>query len=78
MKSIHMQIIEIMSSVFKVDIEKIPDNADPSIIQEWDSIKHLSLIIALEDHFNIKFTDNEFIELISLPLITHIIDSKYA
>jgi acyl carrier protein len=67
-----------MASVFKINADIIPENADPSILAEWDSIKHLSLIIALEEHFQIRFTDDDIVELISLPLISFIIESKYA
>jgi acyl carrier protein len=78
MNNIHRQVIEIMASTFKIDATKIPENADPSTLSEWDSIKHLSLIIAIEEHFQIRFTDDESLELISLPLIVHILESKYA
>jgi acyl carrier protein len=78
MNTIHSQVIKIMASTFKIDATKIPENADPSTLSEWDSIKHLSLIIALEEHFQIRFSDDDTVELISLPLITLIIESKYA
>jgi acyl carrier protein len=76
--NIYSQVIEIMASTFRVDVTKIPENADPSSLSEWDSIKHLSLIIALEEHFQIRFTDDDTVELISLPLIVLVIESKYA
>ena len=54
----------------------IPENAAPELIDEWDSLKHMSLIVALEEEFSIRFTDNEMTSLLNLELIVHIISSK--
>ena len=58
-----------MSAVFEISIEEINDESSPDTIELWDSLKHLNLVLALEEEFNVQFTDDNLIELINLKLI---------
>ena len=69
-------IKKIMSIIFDEDIVNISDDAEPLEIDQWDSINHLQLIVALEEEFEIKFRDDELTELLNLPLINNIIQQK--
>ena len=67
MTSIEDRIKSVMSSVFHVPVEKIKDDASPDTIESWDSLKHMNLIVALEEEFRTEFNDNEiFRELFSI------------
>lgn len=50
---------EIMGAVFGVNPKSIDATASPDTIEIWDSLRHLNLILALEEHFNIQFTLDE-------------------
>lgn len=76
MNEIREKIRNLMAIVFEIDINKIKDNADPSGIETWDSLKHMSLIVALEEEFDIIFTDEEMMELLNFELITRIVFEK--
>jgi acyl carrier protein len=47
---------------------------DPSFCREeqaaWDSLKHIQVIFALEDRFNVRFSEAEMPELDSVGKIT--------
>lgn len=45
-------------------------------ISEWDSISHLSLIVELEDEFDISFSKQEIQEIDSIHKILMIIQNK--
>ena len=53
------QIKNVMSAVFEIPVEQIKDDSSPDTIESWDSLKHMNLIISLEDEFTIEFTDRE-------------------
>ena len=76
MKEIQLKIKQIMAVIFDTTEENISDDAEPLKIDKWDSLNHLQLIVALEQEFNIKFSDDELTELLNLALITTIIQSK--
>ena len=39
---------EIIASVFKVDASSINNETSPDTIENWDSLNHLNLVLALE------------------------------
>ena len=70
------RIKSVMSVVFEVDIYTIDNNAVPGGIENWDSIRHMNLIVSLEEEFGIRFTDDEITDLLSFKLIENIISQK--
>ena len=58
----------IMSIVFEIDIDAIEPNSSPDNIDNWDSIRHMLFISALEDEFGVRFTDNQIIDVQSYQL----------
>ena len=69
------RIRTIMSAVFALPIESINDESSPDSIESWDSLKHINLVVALEEEFEINFTDNEILEIINFKLIKKIVES---
>ena len=67
---------QVMSYVFEIPIEQIKDNSSADNIESWDSIKHMNLVVALEEEFDIEFTDNNIIELINTKLIVEVIRER--
>ena len=51
------RIKNVMSSVLAVPIGEINDDASPDNIDSWDSLKHMNLIIALEEEFSLELSD---------------------
>jgi len=58
-----------MSNTFGIDIEQISDDASPDSIAKWDSLKHMQLILSLEEEFCIEFSDKEVVEVVSYQKI---------
>jgi acyl carrier protein len=63
------ELKQVLADVFGTPVEAITDNASIDTIEEWDSLKHLNLILALEDKFNITLTEQQTVEIISYELI---------
>ena len=38
-------------------------------VSQWDSVKHLNLVLAIEDTFNVSLTEEQSLEILSFPLI---------
>ena len=52
------RIKNVMSLVFELPIKDISKNSSPETIETWDSLKHMNLVIALEEEFKIEFSDD--------------------
>jgi acyl carrier protein len=52
-------IEDCMKDVFEVDEVSIGDETTADDIEEWDSLSHVRLLVALERAFNIRFTNAE-------------------
>ena len=70
------QVLKIMADVFKIDINEMLGEIKPGIIEQWDSMRHLLLIVKLEEEFLIRFTDNELIGLKDLDSIIETVTNK--
>ena len=64
-----MKIKEIMSAVFEIPVESILDDSSTDNLENWDSLRHLNLIIALEEEFGISIPDDEVGNLVNYKLI---------
>jgi len=60
---------QVLSRVFSVSLDMITDNASPDTIENWDSVRHMNLVLALEEEFDFEFTDDQVVEILSYKLI---------
>jgi acyl carrier protein len=59
-KIIQNKILRILSSILKADIKKLKEYLKSSKnINNWDSLSHIKIIMAIEEEFNIKFSNKE-------------------
>ena len=65
-----------MAAVLEVPVDEITDESSPDNIESWDSLKHMNLVVALEEEFNIRFDDDEIVEMMNYGLIKVILSKK--
>jgi acyl carrier protein len=63
------QIKAIMAQIFGVSAESIISTSSPESIPQWDSLKHMQLIMALEDELEMQFDDEMIPGLLSYEAI---------
>lgn len=67
----------VMGNVLNIDSDTIKDDSSPDNIKDWDSIKHMNLIFALEEEFKIQFDDEEIVDSMKYINILNIIKKKF-
>lgn len=73
---IKIKVIDVISNVFNIEKSKINQKMDSNNMDGWDSLKHMNLIIALEEEFNINFQDFEIIQINSFKKIIEVITGR--
>ncbi len=63
------KVRKIMSSVFGISKDLINNESSPDNIENWDSLRHMNLIVSLEEEFGVSFSDDQMSELINYRLI---------
>jgi acyl carrier protein len=59
----------VMAQILQVPQESITADSSPENLDRWDSLKHMQLIMALEDEFDVQFPDEAIPNLLSVQLI---------
>jgi acyl carrier protein len=70
------KINDVLCEVFEVDPSQITLQTSKSDLDEWDSMRQLELITALEKKFSIKFTMDEMISIDSVTKIVEAIEKR--
>ena len=75
-KKIDSEIIDIFCELYG-DPYREALNSDTSMadIPEWDSLSFLDFVVALEDKFNVEFTDEEATQMFQLGHIQRLVDA---
>ena len=77
MDKIELTIQQIMADVFEKSVEQISLDSTQDDIDSWDSLRHLNLIVALEEEFGIELPIEEIGNLISFKLINIIVEEQF-
>jgi acyl carrier protein len=57
-------------------LKDVNEESSPDTIEKWDSLKHMNLVLALEEEFNVSFLDFEIIELLNVQIIVETLKEK--
>jgi acyl carrier protein len=67
---------QVVSDMLEVDIDNINENSSSDNIEQWDSLSHIKLVMAIEVEFNVKLTPEEMMDMLSVKLIKNILEDK--
>lgn len=68
-ESVAAQVHDVMAGIFDEDLDSI-DDISRSSVPGWDSLRHVELMLSLEDVFGVRFETAEMGSLESLGAIT--------
>jgi acyl carrier protein len=58
-----------LADVFGVPETSIDDDTSMETVPRWDSLKHLYLVLALEEQFGVSLSEEQTVEILSYPSI---------
>ena len=58
-EEIYKQLDEVFQDVFDDESIHVSDSTTADDIEDWDSLEHINLVVAIENKFGIKFNMSE-------------------
>jgi len=63
------KVFEIVSQVMMIPVEQINEQSTPQNTDAWDSLNHMNLILALEEEFGVRFSDEQIMRMLDIKTI---------
>jgi len=67
------RVIRIFREVMDIDSGAVREDLTPDDIENWDSLRHMNMVLALEEEFEIELDDSRVMMMDSLGTIIEII-----
>jgi acyl carrier protein len=78
MTNTRQRLANCFANVFPdVPPDQIP-NASAESVAAWDSVAHITLLIAIAEEFGVEFESEDFDELVSFSLIADYLENRTA
>ena len=65
-EQIFKELDEVFQDVFDDEDIHVNENTTADDIEDWDSLEHINLVVAIENHFNMKFKMREVTAMINV------------
>lgn len=67
------KVLQVVSRVMDVPVTELNEDSSPDTVSGWDSLKHMNLVLALEEELGVQFSDTQIVEMNSIGLILEIL-----
>ena len=67
---------EVFRDVFDEDDITVSEGTTADDIEDWDSLEHINLVVAVEKRFNVKFSMGEVTEMKNVGEMVNIIQER--
>ena len=71
-----MKLKKVISNVLGVPINEINDSSNSDSLDNWDSLSHINLVLAIEAEFNVALTPEDYMDMLSVKSITMILEGR--
>jgi acyl carrier protein len=74
--AIFNRVQSIVADLFSIPVAQVKLETSSDTIDNWDSLQHLNLVLALEQQFGVQFAPQEIEKLISVQSIVEFLEHK--
>jgi len=67
---------DVMAAVLDIAADSISETTSMDTVEAWDSIKHLTLVLAIEEEFGVSIPDEDAADITSYTLIRLVLDEQ--
>jgi acyl carrier protein len=70
------EVRRIIAGALLMDEGELPPHLSQDTCSRWTSLYHLTIVVALEEHFGTQFTTEEILEMTGAEAIVQVLESR--
>jgi acyl carrier protein len=70
------RLVSVFAEVFSLPPDRVHPGLEPIDVERWDSLGHVTLVIAIEKEFSIQLEVDEIVEFTSFQTILSVIERR--
>jgi len=74
--AIRARLIDVIAGTFGIPPDSITGDFSDQTCEVWDSVRHLTLVLAIEGEFAITIDEDEIWNLTNLPALSQAIEKR--
>ena len=74
--AVEARVLDVLASVLQVPRPSLSNETSRPTTGVWDSLKHMHVMLALEDEFKMEFSDTEIAQLDSVQSLVRAIAAR--
>ncbi len=71
-----MRIEEVFADILQEPVDAISDETSPKTMRKWDSLKHIQVVMAIEQAFGVSFSPPEVMTITSVGAVRDLLKEK--
>jgi acyl carrier protein len=68
------QVRSVASDIFGIPAEKITAESSPETIENWDSMQHLNLVLAIEEKFGVQLEPEDIEQMKNIGAVATLVE----
>lgn len=68
------QVRNIASDIFGIPANKITSESSPETIENWDSMQHLNLVLAVEEKFGVQLEPEDIEQMKNIGAVAKLVE----
>lgn len=70
------KVFSIIAKVLDMSLESVHEGLTPKDVEKWDSLRHMTMLMAIEEVFGFCFSDQEMVSVGSVGDIVGLVERK--
>ena len=68
------QVRSVASDIFGIPADKISADSSPETIENWDSMQHLNLVLAVEEKFGVQLNPEDIEQMKNIGAVAKLVE----
>jgi acyl carrier protein len=73
---VEARVRDVLVEVFGLDPADVGPGTSVDTVEAWDSLQHLTVVLSLEEEFDIAFDEDETVSIVTFDLIVMTVREK--